>query len=85
MYSPQLTIFLFLSSQFQMTELSLAIGQLIRSKRLERNITQEMLSLQCGIDRSYMGRIERGEVNLTVEKLYEIATVLKISAKDLLP
>ncbi|MCG2607871.1 helix-turn-helix domain-containing protein [Acinetobacter sp. SM34] len=68
-----------------MTELSLAIGQLIRSKRLERNITQEMLSLQCGIDRSYMGRIERGEVNLTVEKLYEIATVLKISAKDLLP
>ena len=85
MYSPQLTIFLFLSSQFQMTELSLAIGQLIRNKRLERNITQEMLSLQCGIDRSYMGRIERGEVNLTVEKLYEIATVLKISAKDLLP
>lgn len=68
-----------------MTELSLAIGQLIRSKRLERNITQEMLSLQCGIDRSYMGRIERGEVNLTVEKLYEIATVLKISATDLLP
>jgi len=68
-----------------MTELSLAIGQLIRSKRLERNITQEMLSLQRGIDRSYMGRIERGEVNLTVEKLYEIATVLKISAKDLLP
>ncbi|TCB60964.1 helix-turn-helix domain-containing protein [Acinetobacter terrae] len=68
-----------------MTELSLAIGQLIRSKRLERNITQEMLSLQCGIDRSYMGRIERGEVNLTVEKLYEIATVLEISAKDLLP
>lgn len=68
-----------------MTELSLVIGQLIRSKRLERNITQEMLSLQCGIDRSYMGRIERGEVNLTVEKLYEIATVLEISAKDLLP
>lgn len=77
--------FCFLSSQFQMTELSLAIGQLIRSKRLERNITQETLSLQCGIDRSYMGRIERGEVNLTVEKLYEIATVLEISAKDLLP
>lgn len=68
-----------------MTELSLTIGQLIRSKRLEKKITQEMLSLQCGIDRSYMGRIERGEVNLTVEKLYEIATVLKISAKDLLP
>lgn len=58
-----------------MTELSLTIGQLIRSKRLEKKITQEMLSLQCGIDRSYMGCIECGEVNLTVEKLYEIATV----------
>jgi len=68
-----------------MTELSLTIGQLIRTKRLEKKITQETLSLQCGIDRSYMGRIERGEVNLTVEKLYEIATVLEISAKDLLP
>lgn len=68
-----------------MSELSIAIGQLIRNKRKEKNITQESLSLQCGIDRSYMGRIERGEVNLTVEKLYEIASVLKISAKDLIP
>ena len=32
-----------------------------------------------------MGRIERGEVNLTVEKIYEIAFVLKVDAKDLLP
>ena len=32
-----------------------------------------------------MGRIERGEVNLTVEKIYEIASVLKISPKELLP
>lgn len=68
-----------------MSELSIAIGQLIRNKRKEKNITQESLSLQCGIDRSYMGRIERGEVNLTIEKLYEIASVLKISAKDLIP
>lgn len=68
-----------------MSELSIKIGQLIRNKRKEKNITQESLSLQCGIDRSYMGRIERGEVNLTVEKLYEIALVLKISVKDLMP
>lgn len=32
-----------------------------------------------------MGRIERGEVNMTVEKLYEIAVVLEINAKELLP
>jgi transcriptional regulator with XRE-family HTH domain len=68
-----------------MTELSVAIGQLIRKQRKQQSITQESLALQCGIDRSYMGRIERGEVNLTVEKLYEIASVLGVSAKELLP
>lgn len=68
-----------------MLELSIEIGQLIRKKRKEKKITQEALALQCGIDRSYMGRIERGEVNLTVEKLYEIATALEVDMKELLP
>lgn len=68
-----------------MSELSIKIGQLIRTKRKERNITQESLSLRCGIDRSYMGRIERGEVNITVEKLYLIASILEIDVKKLLP
>ena len=68
-----------------MTRLSVEIGRLIRKQRTQQGITQESLALQCGIDRSYMGRIERGEVNLTVEKLYEIASVLGASAKELLP
>lgn len=67
-----------------MSELSNVIGQLIRNRGTQRSITQEALALQCGIDRSYMGRIERGEVNLTVEKLYEIASALEINAKELL-
>ena len=68
-----------------MLELSIEIGQLIRKKRKEKKITQEALALQRGIDRSYIGRIERGEVNLTVEKLYEIATALEVDMKELLP
>ena len=68
-----------------MLELSIEIGQVIRKKRKEKKITQEALALQCGIDRSYIGRIERGEVNLTVEKLYEIATALEVDMKELLP
>lgn len=68
-----------------MSELAQLIGCSIRNKRKEKNITQESLALQCGIDRSYMGRIERGEVNITVEKLYEIASAMQISAKDLIP
>ena len=68
-----------------MTALAVQIGQIIRQKRTESNITQESLALKCEIYRSYLGRIERGEVNLTVDKLYQIAQVLQISPKDLLP
>ena len=68
-----------------MSELSTEIGRLLRKTRAEKKITQEALALQCGIDRSYLGRIERGEVNITVLKLYELASVLQIDAKELLP
>ena len=68
-----------------MTELSLQIGKLIRNKRIERNLSQESVALLSGIDRSYIGRIERGQVNITVEKLYVIAKVLDIPVKELLP
>lgn len=68
-----------------MSEISSKIGNIIRKKRVEKDITQEMLALQCNIDRSYMGRIERGEVNLTVEKLHMIAKVLEVDVKQLLP
>ena len=43
------------------------------------------LALACSIDRSYMGRIERGEVNIIVEKLYVIADVLGSNPCALLP
>lgn len=68
-----------------MQDLSLKVGQLIREKRKEKQISQEKLALLCNIDRSYLGRIERGEVNITILKLYEIAEVLKVNAKELLP
>ena len=68
-----------------MSELSIAFGQLVRKHRKEKNISQEKLALLCNIDRSYMGRIERGEVNLNVEKLYMIAKVLAVDVKQLLP
>jgi DNA-binding Xre family transcriptional regulator len=37
------------------------------------------------IDRSYVGRIDRGEVNITLDKLYTIAKALKCQPSDLLP
>lgn len=68
-----------------MDDLAVKIGLLIRKHRTEKKITQEKLALICDIDRSYLGRIERGEVNITVLKLFEIAKTLEISPTDLLP
>lgn len=68
-----------------MSDLAQKIGHAIRKCRADQKITQEKLALLCNIDRSYLGRIERGEVNITVLKLYEIAHILKVEPSHLLP
>lgn len=68
-----------------MSELTIQFGQLVRKYRKERNMSQEQLALLCNMDRSYLGRIERGEVNPTLEKIYELASSLKVLPKELLP
>ncbi|MDG9928040.1 MULTISPECIES: helix-turn-helix transcriptional regulator [unclassified Pseudomonas] len=68
-----------------MGQLAIALGKSIRAQRKAKGIPQDALALACKIDRSYMGRIERGEVNLTVEKLYAIAEALQCEPAALLP
>ena len=68
-----------------MSELTITLGLRVREQRKLRKISQEKLALLCNIDRSYMGRIERGEVNITIEKLYDLAKALEIDVYDLLP
>ncbi|MGM8934124.1 helix-turn-helix domain-containing protein [Pseudomonas neustonica] len=68
-----------------MEQLAKALGARIRMQRKSRQISQDALALICNIDRSYMGRIERGEVSITVEKLYRIASSLDCDPALLLP
>lgn len=68
-----------------MQELAKDLGQRIREKRISAGMSQDALAFACEMDRSYMGRVERGEVNLTIEKLYRIATQLKCQPHTLLP
>lgn len=56
-----------------MDKLAIALGERIRAQRKACRITQDALALACEIDRSYIGRIERGEVNITVEKLLRVS------------
>jgi transcriptional regulator with XRE-family HTH domain len=61
-----------------------AIGAALRRRRIECGFSQEGLALATGIDRSHMGKIERGERNLTILNLIRIAQALLCTPSDLL-
>jgi transcriptional regulator with XRE-family HTH domain len=52
------------------------LGQAIRQTRIERGVSQEKLANLTEIERSHMGRIERGEANLSFLNLMKIAQAL---------
>ena len=60
------------------------IGQAIRDLRLEMGLSQEALAYEAGVDRSYMGGIERGEHNMTIINLLRICRCFSISVSELL-
>lgn len=55
----------------------LQIGQNMRGTRKLLKISQESVALNAGLDRSYYGRIERGEVNVSAINLIKIAESLQ--------
>ena len=66
-------------------EISTGLGANIRWHRVRRGFTQQHLAEVVKIDRSYIGRVERGKVNLTLRLIYRIAEVLGCRVTDLLP
>lgn len=60
------------------------LGASIRSRRKLADLSQEALADAAGIDRSHMGKIERGERNVTLLNLCRIATALDAMPSDLL-
>ncbi len=61
-----------------------AFGQRVRAIRKQKGLSQEGLAALADIDRSYMGHIERGEKNITLTKIYQIADALEVTAINLL-
>ena len=59
-------------------------GKRIRELRDCQAITQDELAHRAGMDRSYIGQIERGEKNITIRNIYKLAEALGIRASDLL-
>lgn len=60
-----------------------SVGEKIRQKRIELNLSQEILSYDANIPRNQVGRIERGEINTSIIALHKICKALKIELKEL--
>ena len=60
------------------------IGTCIRDLRDARNMTQAELAEACGLHRTFIGSVERGERNVAILNLRRIAKALRIPLKYLL-
>jgi transcriptional regulator with XRE-family HTH domain len=58
------------------------VGQNLRRIRVAQDISQEQLAFDAGVDRSYLGGIERGEENPSVDTLDKIAHILNCTLRD---
>jgi len=61
------------------------LGKRIRELRQERGFSQEGFASEVGLDRTYVGGIERGERNIAALNLIRIAKILKVEVGELFP
>ena len=59
------------------------VGRNVRRLRVERKLTQEQLAHDAGIDLTYLGGIERGRRNPSVDVVGRLADVLAVHPKRL--
>ncbi len=58
-------------------------GRMKHFRKAIPKLTQEKLGSACGLDRSYVGRIERGESNVGLVNIHRIAEALKVEPAEL--
>lgn len=61
------------------------IGTRVRKLRKSKGFSQEDFAYEVGLDRSYMGGVERGERNIAALNLIKIAKALKVEVGELFP
>ena len=62
----------------------IAFGQRVRYFRIRRHMTQEQLAEDADISASFMGHIERGSRNASLDTLMQLCTALEVTPNDLL-
>ena len=63
--------------------LALAFGETVRSVRESAGVAQEALALIAEMDRSYLGRLERGEKQPSLDVVFRLAAALGVAPGDL--
>lgn len=58
-------------------------GEHLRELRAERNLSQERLAELAGLDRNYIGQIERAERNVALVNIVRIAKALEVEPQEL--
>ena len=66
-----------------MEDVRIRFGKALRKRRHKLGVSQEEFADLCGLDRTYVGGIERGERNLALVNIEKLALALKISLSDL--
>ncbi|MFS8976865.1 helix-turn-helix transcriptional regulator [Cupriavidus necator] len=61
-----------------------ALGGAIRRARIKKGLSQERLALLADVDRSYMGRVERGDNVIALLTLARLAEALGVSMSELM-
>ena len=59
-------------------------GAAIRDRRTTLGLSQEQLAERVGCHRNYMGRIERGEQNITLDMMVRVAKALRCAIRELM-
>lgn len=62
----------------------MVLGKRIRELRSKKGFSQESFADHCGLHRTYMGGIERGERNLTIQTVLTVSKGLGMSMSELL-
>jgi transcriptional regulator with XRE-family HTH domain len=66
-----------------MEDIRIRFGKAVRARRERLSVSQETFADMCGLDRTYVGGIERGERNLSLVNIQRVARALNVTLSEL--
>jgi transcriptional regulator with XRE-family HTH domain len=66
-----------------MADIRVRFGRAIRQRRQKLGVSQEEFADMCGLDRTYIGGIERGERNVALQNIEKIAKAFGASLSEM--